>query len=168
MAKSQSKKKKEENSCPKIGVYVCHCGTNIAGSVNIEEVVNYSKTIENVSIVREHMYLCSEQGQNIIKDDIKKEGINRVVAACCSPRTHEEIFRKTLNSADLNKYLYEQVNIRDQCSWPHIKDKENATKKAKQLVKSGIYRASELEPLEDRKLSVLKILTCNRWRYIWN
>lgn len=156
MAKSQSKKKKESSSSPKIGVYVCHCGTNIAGSVNIEDVVNFSKTLENVAIVREHMYLCSEQGQNIIKEDIKKEGVNRVVAACCSPRTHEEIFRKTLNSANLNKYLYEQVNIRDQCSWPHIKDKENATKKAKHLVKSGVYRASELESLEDRKLSVLK------------
>ncbi|KYC45430.1 MAG: hydrogenase MvhADGHdrABC CoB-CoM heterodisulfide reductase subunit A [Candidatus Methanofastidiosum methylothiophilum] len=156
MAKSHSKKKKDINNSPKIGVYVCHCGTNIAGSVNIREVVDFSKTLSNVSIVREHMYLCSEQGQNLIKDDIKKEGINRVVAACCSPRTHEEIFRKTLNSANLNKYLYEQVNIRDQCSWPHFKDKENATKKAKHLIKSGVYRASELEPLEDRKLSVLK------------
>ncbi|NMC58757.1 MAG: CoB--CoM heterodisulfide reductase iron-sulfur subunit A family protein [Candidatus Methanofastidiosa archaeon] len=155
MAKPQSKKNVVDDS-PKIGVYVCHCGTNIAGSVNIEEVVEFSKKLKNVSVVREHMYLCSEQGQNIIKEDIKKEGINRVVAACCSPRTHEEIFRRTLNAANLNKYLYEQVNIRDQCSWPHYKDKENATIKAKQLVKSGVYRASELESLEDRKLSVLK------------
>ncbi len=155
MAKSQIEKKELKNSS-KIGVYVCHCGTNIAGSVDIKEIVNFSKNLQNVKIVREHMYLCSEQGQNIIKDDIAKEGIDRIVAACCSPRTHEEIFRKTLNSTNLNKYLYEQVNIRDQCSWPHFKDKENSTKKAKQLVKSGIYRASELEPLEDRKLSVLK------------
>ncbi|MBP7819829.1 MAG: CoB--CoM heterodisulfide reductase iron-sulfur subunit A family protein, partial [Candidatus Methanofastidiosum sp.] len=156
MAKTQSKKKKQSDEVPRIGVYVCHCGTNIAGSVNIGEVVEFSKNIKNVSVVREHMYLCSEQGQNMIKDDIKKEGVTRVVAACCSPRTHEEIFRKTLNSGNLNKYLYEQVNIRDQCSWPHFKDKDNATNKAKQLVKSGIYRASELEPLQDRKLSVLK------------
>lgn len=155
MEKPLVKIKKSSNDS-KIGVYVCHCGTNIAGSIDIDEVVNFSKGLKNVKIVREHIYLCSEQGQNIIKEDINKEGIDRVVAACCSPRTHEEIFRKTLNSTILNKYLYEQVNIRDQCSWPHIKDKENATKKAKQLVKSGVYRASELEPLEDRKLSVLK------------
>ncbi len=141
---------------PKIGVYVCHCGENIAGAVNIEEVVEFAKTLPNVVVVRDYIFMCSDPGQNIIKEDIKKGLVNRVVVAACTPRTHEPIFRKACEDAGLNKYFFEMANIRDQCSWPHWHDKKGATEKAKALIASAVAKANLLEPLEDISIKLNK------------
>ena len=91
---------------PKIGVYICHCGANIAGTVNIEEVAGFAKGLPSVTVVRDYKFMCSDPGQALIRNDIKELGLNRVVVASCSPRLHEQTFRRTLASADLNPYLY--------------------------------------------------------------
>ena len=104
---------------PRIGVYVCHCGSNIAGMVDVTKVAEYAAGLESVVIARHHLYLCSDQGQEVIKQDIKELGINRVVVASCSPRMHELTFRRAVQDGGLNPYLYAQVNIREHCSWVH-------------------------------------------------
>jgi heterodisulfide reductase subunit A len=128
------------------GVYICHCGLNIAGVVNVEEVAKYAATLPSVVIAREYRYMCSDPGQDLIKNDIKKLGLNRVVVASCSPRMHEPTFRKAVADAGLNPYLYEHANIREHCSWVHD-DKELATKKAKDLVRAAVRRVYRHEPL---------------------
>jgi heterodisulfide reductase subunit A len=128
------------------GVYICHCGLNIAGVVNVEEVAKYAGTLPSVVIAREYRYMCSDPGQDLIKNDIKKLGLNRVVVASCSPRMHEPTFRKAVADAGLNPYLYEHANIREHCSWVHD-DKELATKKAKDLVRAAVRRVYRHEPL---------------------
>lgn len=130
----------------RIGVYVCHCGTNIAGTVDCKAVSDSALDLQDVVVSRENLYTCSEPGQNQIVEDIKQHGLTRVVVASCSPKMHERTFRKTLESAGLNPYLLEVVNLREQCSWVH-KDKAAATEKAKALVRGGVRRASELEAL---------------------
>ncbi len=130
----------------KIGVYICHCGFNIAGVVNVEEVAKYAATLPSVVISREYRYMCSDPGQDLIKNDIKKLGLNRVVVASCSPRMHEPTFRKAVADGGLNPYLYEHANIREHCSWVHD-DKELATKKAKDLVRAAVKRVYRHEPL---------------------
>ncbi|MGB9676336.1 MAG: disulfide reductase, partial [Candidatus Bathyarchaeales archaeon] len=115
----------------RIGVYVCHCGLNIAGSVNCEEVARFASTLPHVVIAKDYRYTCSDQGQAMIKNDIKEHKLNRVVVASCSPRLHEPTFRKVCEEAGLNKYLFEMANIREQCSWVHLYDREAATEKAK-------------------------------------
>ena len=117
----------------RVGVYICHCGLNIAGTVDVEELANYAATLPNVVIARDYRYICSDPGQELIKNDIKELKLNRVVVASCSPRMHEHTFRKACQAAGLNPYLYEHVNIREHCSWVHA-DKEQATEKAKDLV----------------------------------
>ena len=135
---------------PKIGVYICHCGENIAGAVNIEEVKKFAETLPNVVVVRDYLFMCSDPGQELIKQDIREGKVNRVVVAACTPRTHEPIFRRACEDAGLNKYYFEMANIRDQCSWAHWHEKEKATEKAKQLIASAVAKARLLEPLEDR------------------
>ncbi len=138
----------------KIGVYVCHCGLNIAGTVDCEEVVKYATTLPNVVISRDYRYMCSDPGQDLIKNDIKELGLNRVVVASCSPRMHEPTFRKACQDAGLNPYLYEHANIREHCSWPHAADKKRATEKAKALVRAAIRRVYWHEPLEIKEVPV--------------
>jgi len=130
----------------RIGVYICHCGFNIAGVVNVEEVAKYAATLPSVVISREYRYMCSDPGQDLIKNDIKKLRLNRVVVASCSPRMHEPTFRKAVADGGLNPYLYEHANIREHCSWVHD-DKELATKKAKDLVRAAVKRVYRHEPL---------------------
>jgi heterodisulfide reductase subunit A len=140
----------------KIGVYVCHCGLNIAGTVDVEKVTEYSKKLPNVSVVRDYKYMCSDPGQRMIQDDIKTHKLDRVVIATCSPRMHEETFRKAAAKAGLNPYLVEIVNLREHVSWPHVHEPEKATEKAKALVRMGVARARHLESLKKRKVSVEK------------
>jgi heterodisulfide reductase subunit A len=128
------------------GVYICHCGLNIAGVVNVEEVAGYAGTLPNVVASRHYRYMCSDPGQALIKDDIKSLGLNRVVVASCSPRMHELTFRRACQDAGLNPYLFEHANIREHCSWVHD-DKELATKKAKDLVRAAVRRVYYHEPL---------------------
>ncbi|MGB9710256.1 MAG: FAD-dependent oxidoreductase [Thermodesulfovibrio sp.] len=134
----------------KIGVYVCHCGENIAGAVNIEEVVKYAETLPDVAVVRNYLFMCSDPGQEIIKKDIKDGVVDRVVVAACTPRTHEPIFRDAVESAGLNRYFLEMANIRDQDSWAHWHDKTGATEKAKRLIRSAVAKVKLAEPLYDR------------------
>lgn len=140
----------------KIGVYVCHCGLNIAGTVDVEEVAEYAKSLPNVVVTRHYTYMCSDPGQCMIQDDIKTHKLDRVVIATCSPRMHEETFRKAVAEAGLNPYLVEIVNLREHVSWPHVHEPKKATEKAKALVRMGVARAQLLEPLERHKVSVEK------------
>lgn len=132
---------------PRIGVFVCHCGVNISSVVRIPEVVEYAKTLPNVVHVQDNLFSCSQDAQTELVEVIKEHNLNRVVMAACSPRTHEPLFQETLRNSSLNKYLYEQANIRDQCSWVHASDRDAATDKAKDLVRMGVARAALIEPL---------------------
>jgi len=139
---------------PKIGVYICHCGENIAGAVNIEEVKKFAEKLPDVVVVKDYLFMCSDPGQEIIKEDIRKGIVDRVVVAACTPRTHEPIFRRACEDAGLNKYYFEMANIRDQCSWAHWHEKDKATEKAKQLIAAAVAKARLLEPLEDRYIEL--------------
>ncbi len=138
---------------PKIGVYVCHCGANIAATVDVAQVTEYAKGLPSVVVARDYKFMCSDPGQDLIRNDIKEQGLNRVVVASCSPRLHEPTFRRTLASADLNPYLFEMANIREQCAWVH-QDGEKATEKAKALVSAAVRRVFCHEPLERREVPV--------------
>ena len=138
----------------RVGVFVCDCGTNIAGFLDVPAVCEYSKTLSDVVYVKENMYTCSNAGIQEIMDAIKEHNLNRVIVASCTPRTHEALFRKACEDAGLNKFLFEFVNIRDQCSWVHQKEYEKATEKAKDLVRMGVAKARLLEPLEEIKIPV--------------
>src|SRR4030042_6066073 len=138
---------------PKIGVYVCDCGANIAGTVDVEQVTNFAKGLPSVAVAREYKFMCSDPGQELIKSDIKEQGLNRIVVASCSPRLHEQTFRQTLASAGLNPYLFEMANIREHCSWV-IEDKAAATEKAKSAVSAAVRRVFYHQPLEDKKVPV--------------
>ncbi|RLG61636.1 disulfide reductase [Candidatus Geothermarchaeota archaeon] len=135
----------------RIGVYICHCGFNIAGTVDVKAVAEYAKTLPNVVVSRDYLFMCSEPGQDLIREDIKKYKLNRIVVAACSPSMHEPTFRSVLESAGLNKYLFEMANIREHCSWVHS-DKELATEKAKDLVRMAVAKARLLEPLEEKEI----------------
>ncbi|NLZ27560.1 MAG: CoB--CoM heterodisulfide reductase iron-sulfur subunit A family protein, partial [Firmicutes bacterium] len=134
---------------PKLAVYVCHCGINISATVDVEEVTDFAATLPGVVIAKNYAYMCSDPGQLLIREDISKSGINRVVVASCSPRMHELTFRKTLKEAGLNPFYLEMANIREHCSWVHS-DREKATQKAKRLVASAVAKARMLEPLEEK------------------
>jgi heterodisulfide reductase subunit A len=151
MGEKSKKAGKEE----RIGVFVCHCGTNIGGPVDCKAVVEDVLDIPGVVVSKDNTYTCSEPGQNEIVEAIKEHGLTKVVIASCSPKMHERTFRKTLESAGLNPYLLEVVNLREQCSWVH-KDKVAATRKAKALVRSGIRRAAALEPLHPGEVALSK------------
>ncbi len=131
----------------KIGVYVCNCGTNIAHIVDTEAVKDFVAALPGVRIVRSYRYMCSNPGQEMITNDIRELGLNRVVVAACSPRMHEKTFRGACRAAGLNPYLCELANLREQCSWVHA-DKLAATEKAKFLTRGAIYRVAHHQPLE--------------------
>ena len=141
---------------PRIGVYVCHCGLNIGGSVDCEAVALHVSRLDNVVLAEHQLYTCSEPGQEKIKQDIAEHKLNRVVVAACSPRMHEPTFRSCIKSAGLNPYLLEMANIREHCSWVHLHDKEAGTEKAKDLVRMAVARARLLEPQEEIHVPVLQ------------
>jgi heterodisulfide reductase subunit A len=137
----------------KIGVYVCHCGTNIAGTVDVEAVAEFAKTLGSVAVARDYKFMCSDPGQAMIRDDIREYGLNGVVVASCSPRMHEPTFRRVCQEAGLNPYLFEMANIREHCSWVH-EDSEIATEKAKAIVNAAVRKVYHDEPLETREVPV--------------
>jgi len=139
---------------PRIGVFVCHCGINIAAYVNVLELVEYAKGLPNVVHAERNLFTCSEEGISAIKRGIKEYDLNRVLVASCTPRTHEPLFRAACEDAGLNKYLFEFVNIRDQCSWVHMREPERATEKARDLIRMGVAKARLLEPLEEIEVKV--------------
>ncbi len=141
---------------PRVGVFVCHCGTNIAGVVNVPAVVEYAKTLPNVVYAENNLYTCSNDTQDLIKEKITEHDLNRVVVASCTPRTHEPLFRNTLRETGLNPYLFEMANIRDQCSWVHMHEPEKATEKSKDLVRMAVAKARLLEPLTRRSVKINK------------
>ena len=132
---------------PRIGVFVCHCGNNIAGVVDVEAVSQYARTLPQVVFADHFLFTCSSDTQKRIQEIIREQKLNRVVIASCSPRTHEPLFQDTARKAGLNKYLVEMANIRDQCSWVHAEDPIKATEKAKDLVRMSVARSALLEPL---------------------
>ena len=138
----------------RIGVYVCHCGLNIAGVVDCQAVAEYAEQLPHVVVSKHDGYLCSEPGQNLIKQDIEEHGLNRIVVASCSPRLHEPTFRQCISDAGLNPYLLEMANLREQCSWVHTHDHDGATNKAKDLVLSAVARARRLEVCEEIEVPV--------------
>jgi heterodisulfide reductase subunit A len=132
----------------RIGVFVCDCGSNIAGYLDCPNIAEYAKTLPKVVFVKENLYTCSEAGINEIKNAIKGEKLNRVVVASCSPRTHEPLFRESCAEAGLNPYLFEMVNIRDQCSWVHMQERQEGNQKAMDLIRMGVAKAALLQPQE--------------------
>lgn len=141
-------------SHPRIGVFICHCGINIGAYVNVPDVVEYAKQLPNVVHAERNLFTCSEEGISAIKKGIKEYNLNRVLVASCTPRTHEPLFRAACEEAGLNKYLFEFVNIRDQCSWVHMREPEKATEKAKDLIRMGVAKARLLQPLEEIEIKV--------------
>ena len=141
---------------PKIGVFVCHCGANISSVVNVPSTVDYAMTLPNVVYAQEQLFSCATNSAKEITDLAKEKGLNRVVIAACSPRTLEPLFRDTLREAGLNQYYLDMANIREHCSWVHSKQKEEATKKAQDIVRMSVARASYLEPLQEFDLPVNK------------
>ena len=138
---------------PKIGVYICHCGTNIAATVDVEDVARHAATLDNVKVARHYAYMCSDPGQELIKDDIHEEGLNRVVVASCSPLMHENTFRRACSEAGLNPFLFQMTNIREHCSWV-TDDTATATQKAKALVSAAVHRVQYQTPLDARQVQM--------------
>ncbi len=138
----------------RIGVFVCHCGINIGGVVNVPEVMEYAKTLPGVAYAEQNLYTCSQDAQERIKEKVKEHKLNRVVVASCTPRTHEPLFQNTIKEAGLNAYLFEMANIRDQCSWIHMHEPKAATRKAKDLVRMAVAKSRLLEPLENLTIKV--------------
>jgi heterodisulfide reductase subunit A len=138
---------------PRIGVYICHCGVNIAATVDVQQVAEFAASLPGVVVARHYLYMCSDPGQGLIQQDIREQGLNRVVVASCSPRMHEPTFRGAAQQAGLNPYLVEMANIREQCSWVHP-NREEATAKARALIASMVAKAALLEPLEKREVGV--------------
>lgn len=139
---------------PRIGVFVCHCGLNIGGIVDVPSVAEYASKLPNVVYSADNMYTCSSDTQEIIKERIEEHHLNRVIVASCSPRTHEPLFQQTIREAGLNPNLFEMANIRDQCSWVHMHEHEKATEKSKDLVRMAVAKANLIEPLGSITLPV--------------
>lgn len=139
----------------RIGVFICHCGHNIASTVDVEEVAKFARTLPEVVVADHNLYSCSEEGLTSIRDSIEKNKLDRVVVAACTPRTHEPLFRKTVELAGVNKYLFEFVNIREHVSWIHAKEPALATAKAKKLIAMGVAKAALLEPQTEGESSVI-------------
>ena len=138
----------------RIGVFVCHCGSNIAGVIDCPALTEYARTLPNVVFAQNNLYTCSETGLSEIKKGIEENQLTRVVVAACTPRTHEPLFRGTCQEKGVNPYHFEFVNIREQVSWVHQKEKEKAYTKAKDLVRMGVARATKLEPLDKIQIDV--------------
>jgi heterodisulfide reductase subunit A len=139
----------------RIGVFICHCGSNIAGWIDIEEVEEYIKTLKNVVHCERNLYTCAEDGLSSIRNSIAEHNLNRVIVASCTPRTHAPLFRRNCQDAGLNPYLFEFVNIREQCSWVHMTERDSATEKAKDLIRMGVARSALLEPQVEEEVSVI-------------
>jgi heterodisulfide reductase subunit A len=142
------------NERPRVGVFVCRCGINIAGVVDVPSVAEYAKTLPYVEYASDNLYSCSQDTQENISQIIKQKNLNRVVVAACTPKTHEPLFQETLINAGLNKYLFEMANIRNQDSWVHKNNPEFATKKAKDLVRMAVSKVTLMEPLKETELEV--------------
>ena len=138
----------------RIGVFVCDCGMNIAGTVDTAEVARFAETLPDVAAVVRNRYTCADPGQKEIQRAVREHQLNRVVVASCTPKIHESTFRNCVAAAGLNPYLMEMANIREHCSWVHMHDRAAATAKAKDLVRSAVARASMLEPQDERTFPV--------------
>jgi len=141
---------------PRVGVFVCHCGSNIAGIVDVKQIVEYAKTIPDVVTVKENRYTCADPGEEEIRKTIKEYKLNRVVVAACSPRMHEPTFRKTVSEAGLNPFVFEMANIREFDSWCHPSTPNEATEKAKDIIRMAVAKARLLKPLETMEVAVNK------------
>ncbi len=141
---------------PRVGVFVCHCGANIGRVVDVPSVVEYAATLDNVVHAQESLFACSTDNARQIADAIREKGLNRVVVAACTPRTHEPLFRDTLREGGINQYFFDMANIREHCSWVHSREKEDATQKAKDIVRMSVARTVLLQPLEEFELPVNK------------
>ncbi len=139
---------------PRIGVFVCNCGINIGGYIDVPSVAEYAKTLDGVAHTEHNLFTCSQDTQGKIREAIEEHDLNRVIVASCTPRTHEPLFRETIREAGLNPYLFEMANIRDQCSWVHMSDWEGATRKAKDLIRMAVAKSRMLEPLYGKSLPV--------------
>jgi heterodisulfide reductase subunit A len=137
----------------RIGVYVCHCGSNIAGKVDVVQVAEWAADLPGVTLARNYEFMCSQVGQELIKDDIREQGLDRVVVASCTPRMHEPTFQRALAEAGLNPYFFEMANIREQCSWV-TDDPAEATEKAKSLVAAAVARVHHHRALEPRRVVI--------------
>src|SRR3990172_8511056 len=137
----------------RIGVYVCHCGTNIAGIIDVHDLAEFGSGLPGVVVSREYKYMCSDPGQELIKQDIRDHGLNRIVVASCSPHLHERTFRGALAEGGLNPYFFQMVNIREHASWVHP-DRRAATEKARDLVRGAVRRVRHHKPLETRRVAV--------------
>jgi heterodisulfide reductase subunit A len=138
----------------KIGVFICECGTNIAGSVDTDALVEEAKKQDKVVFASKNTYMCSEPGQQEIKKAIDEHKLNRVIVAACSPRMHEPTFRACVKEVGLNPYLVDMANIREQCSWVHMDDRAAATEKAADIMKAYIGRARYLQPQDETRIPV--------------
>lgn len=135
------------------GVYVCHCGTNIAATVDVAAVAEYARSLEGVVLARDYSYMCSDPGQDLIKQDVREHNLNRVVVASCSPLMHEPTFRRACEEAGLNPFFFQMANIREQCSWV-VDDKALASEKAQHMVAAAVRRAHYHAPLEMRRVEM--------------
>ena len=137
----------------RIGVYICHCGTNIAGTVDVEGVASFASRLDGVAVTRHYAYMCSDPGQDLIKQDIREQDLDRVVVASCSPLMHELTFRRACDEAGLNPFFFQMANVREHCSWV-TEDSAEATRKAKRIVAAAVERVRHHEPLETREVPV--------------
>ncbi|MDH5794820.1 MAG: FAD-dependent oxidoreductase, partial [Candidatus Bathyarchaeota archaeon] len=142
---------------PRVGVFVCHCGINIGGVVDVPSVVDYAKKLPNVVYAEANLYTCSQDTQERIKEKVREHKLNRVVVASCTPRTHEPLFRDSIREAGLNPYLFEMANIRDQCSWVHMHEHEKATEKSRDLVRAAVAKARLLRPLKKPTIDITPV-----------
>jgi heterodisulfide reductase subunit A len=138
----------------RVGVFVCDCGSNIAGSVDTQALREYAETLPNVAVAVRNKYTCADPGQQEIRRTVQEHNLNRVVVASCSPRLHEPTFRHCISEAGLNPYLLEMANIREHCSWVHLHDREAATRKAQDIVRVAVARARWLYPQDEERLPV--------------
>lgn len=145
-----------DNDDLRIGVYVCHCGSNIAGVIDPKVVAEYASTLPGVVLSKDNLYMCADPGQQLIEQDIRKHNLNRVVVAACSPRLHEPTFRACVSNAGLNPFLFEMANIREQDTWVHSHEPEAALEKAKEYVASAVAKARFLTPLDMIEVPVTK------------
>jgi heterodisulfide reductase subunit A len=145
----------DSNEEPRIGVFVCHCGHNIAGTIDVAAVAEMARHLPHVAFATDEMFMCSDAGQTLIKEKIKELNLNRIVVASCSPRMHEPTFRRVVEEANLNRYLFDQVNLREHVSWCHSREPELATKKAQDLVRMSVARAAKLQSLPIKSVDVL-------------
>ena len=152
--KIEEKKQLDTSGPPRVGVFLCHCGINIAGVLDVGSLKEHARTIPDVAYVEDNLFLCSDEGQRLIQDKVLEHSLNRVVVAACTPRTHEPVFQENIEEIGLNPYLFEMVNIRDQCSWVHTNVADVATEKAKDLIRMGVARARHLQPLQRQTIPI--------------